>query len=145
MKNIIFLTLIPLFLISCGITKRDFEVQPEVAIQDNFLTADTSNITISTTETVQEWWAEFNDPILDTLIEKARNNNLDINAAVANFYASRAFLKKTKFDRIPTATVNGDYTRTRSGENVFAPGTNPVYNTFNGSFDAFWEADLFGR
>lgn len=133
------------FLISCGITKRDFEVQPEVAVQENFLTADTSNTTISTTETVQEWWTEFNDPILDTLIEKARKNNLDINAAVANFYASRAFLKETKFDRIPTVTANGDYIRTRSGENVFAPGTNPTYNTYNGSFDAFWEADLFGR
>lgn len=145
MKNIIFIALISSFLLSCGITKRDLEVQPEVAVQENFLTADTSNTTISTTETVQEWWAEFNDPILDTLIEKARKHNLDINAAVANFYASRAFLKETKFDRIPTITANGDYTRTRSGENVFAPGTNPTYSTYNGSFDAFWEADLFGR
>ena len=145
MRNIIFIALISSFLISCGITKRDFEVQPEVAVQENFLTADTSNTTISTTEPVQEWWSEFDDPILDTLIEKARKNNLDINTAVANFYASRAFLKETKFDRIPTVTAKGDYTRTRSGENVFAPGSNPTYNTYNGSFDAFWEADLFGR
>ena len=145
MKNIIFITLLSSFLISCGITKRDSEVQPEVAVQENFLIADTSSTRISTAEAVQEWWADFNDPILDTLIEKARKNNLDINAATANFYASRAFLKKTKFDRIPTITATGDYTRTRMGENVFVPGTNPTYNTFNGSFDAFWEADLFGR
>src|SRR5690606_29871888 len=83
--------------------------------------------------------------ILDTLIEKARKNNLDINAAVANFYASRAFLKETKLDRAPTVTANGSYTRTRSGENVLVPGNNPTYSTYNGSFDAFWEADLFGR
>src|SRR5690606_31165002 len=145
MKKLIFTMLLSSFLISCGITKRDFEVQPKVAVQENFLTADTSRTAVSTTELVQEWWSEFDDPILDTLIEKARKNNLDINAAVANFYASRAFLKETKFDRIPTVTANGDYTRTRSGENIFLPGSNPTYNTYNGSFDAFWEADLFGR
>src|SRR5690554_290331 len=143
MKKLIFIALMSSFLISCGITKRDFDVQPEVAVPEDFLTTDESNTTLSTSEIVQTWWSEFNDPILDSLIEKARKNNLDINVAVANFYASRAFLKETKFDRIPTVTANGNYARTRTGENVFAPGTNPTYNTYNGSFDALWEADLF--
>ncbi|MDP2688384.1 MAG: TolC family protein [Aequorivita sp.] len=145
MKNIILITLLSSFLLSCGITKRDFELKPTVAIPEEFLTEDVSNSTITTTETVQEWWSEFKDPFLDSLIEKARKNNLDINTAVANFYASRAFLKESKFDRLPTVTANGDYTRTRLGENVFVPGANPTYSTYNGSFDAFWEADLFGR
>lgn len=145
MKHIIYITLLSLVLVSCGITKRDFEVAPKLKVQDDFLNTDQSNTAIATSKIVKEWWSEFNDPILDTLIEKARKNNLDINSAVANFYASRSFLKKTKFDRIPTVTANGDYTRTRLGENVFVPGANPTYNTYNGSFDAFWEADLFGR
>src|SRR5690606_31396758 len=74
-----------------------------------------------------------------------RNHNLDINTAIANFYASRAYLKEAKFDRFPTVTANGDYNRTRLGENIFVQGSNPTYSTYNGSFDAFWEADLFGR
>lgn len=145
MKNIIFTTLIFGLLVSCGITKRDYKVQNDVKIQENLTLADTSNPNFSASETVQKWWSEFNDPVLDTLINKARQHNLDINAAVANFYASRAFLKETKFDRIPTVTANAGYTRTRSGENVFAPGTNPTYSTYSGSFDAVWETDLFGR
>src|SRR5690606_1510068 len=144
-KHLIIITLRSSFLLSCGITKRDFEVKPTVAIPENFLTEDDSNATITTTKTVQEWWSEFKDPILGTLIEKARKNNLDINTAVSNFYASRAFLKETKFDRLPKVTANGDYTRTRLGENVFVPGANPTFSTYNGSFDAFWEVDLFGR
>lgn len=145
MKNLIFITLISLVLVSCGITKRDFDVKSKVELQEDFLTTDQSNTAMATSETVKEWWSEFNDPILDNLIEKARKNNLDINVAVANFYASRAFLKESKFDRVPTVSANGDYTRTRLGENVFISGINPIYNTFNSSFDAFWEADLFGR
>ncbi|HLT51345.1 MAG TPA: TolC family protein [Arenibacter sp.] len=144
-KNILFTTLLFLFLVSCGITKRDFDVESSLEIPSDFIKADRSDTTMATTETAQEWWSEFKDPILDTLIEKARRNNLDINAAVANFYASRAFLKETKFDRAPTVIANGTYTRTRSGENVLVPGSNPTYSTYNGSFDAFWEADLFGR
>src|SRR5690606_24178597 len=92
-----------------------------------------------------EWWSEFNDPILDSLIEKARQHNLDINSAVANFQASRAVLKKTKLDRLPTITAGGEYTRTRVGENIYAPGENPTYNSYNTSFDSFWEIDAFGR
>ncbi|HUH46406.1 MAG TPA: TolC family protein [Arenibacter sp.] len=145
MKNLIFIGLLSFVLVSCGIGKRDFEVTSDLKIQGDLLTADRSNMAMTTSETVKTWWSEFKDPILDTLIEKTRNNNLDINAAIANLYASRAFLTETKFDRMPTVTANGNYTRTRLGENVFVPDGNPTYNTYNGSFDAFWEADLFGR
>lgn len=145
MKNLILIAMLSFFLVSCGITKRDYDIKSKVQVQDDFLKVDGSNAAFATSEIVKEWWSEFNDPVLDNLIEIAKNNNLDINSAVANFYASRAFLKETKFDRIPTVTANGDYTRTRLGENVFVQGSNPTFSTYNSSLDAFWEADLFGR
>ena len=145
MKNLILITLFSFFLLSCGMTKRDFNVKPKTEIQDDFLLEELSDEKVTTSEIIENWWSKFNDPVLDTLISKARKNNLDINSAVANFYASRAFVKETKFDRLPTITANGDYTRTRLGENVFVPGSNPTYSSYNSSFDAFWEADLFGR
>ena len=145
MKNRFLIFLFSLILSSCGITKRDFEVEPTVNIPEDYLEEELVPETVNNSEVIQNWWSNFNDPVLDTLIEKARKHNLDINTAIANFYASRALIKETKFDRIPTVTANGDYTRTRLGENVFVQGSNPTYNTFNASFDAFWEADLFGR
>ena len=145
MKNRFLIFLFSLILSSCGITKRDFEVEPTVNIPEDYLEEELVPETVNNSEVIQDWWSNFNDPVLDTLIEKARKHNLDINTAIANFYASRALIKETKFDRIPTVTANGDYTRTRLGENVFVQGSNPTYNTFNASFDAFWEADLFGR
>ncbi len=147
MKHLIVLTVLSLILVSCGITKRDFEVNPNVDVNETYLqnvSQDAVHKTVNT-ETITQWWSEFDDPILDTLIHKARQHNLDINAAIANFYASRAFVKETKLDRLPTVTANGNVTRTRLGENIFVPGANPTFTTYNGSFDAFWEADVFGR
>lgn len=144
MKHLILIVL-ALFLTSCGISKRSFEVKPSTTVENSFLEENLKEDIYSNIDITQNWWSEFNDPVLDSLIEKVRQHNLDINTAVANFYASRAFLKGTKLDRLPTITANGDYTRTRLGENVFVPGANPTFNTYNTSFDAFWEVDVFGR
>ena len=144
MKNLIIVGILTFLLVSCGITKRDFEVVPKMNVQEDFFKVDSSSV-FTKVATAHNWWSEFNDPILDSLIGKARKHNLDINAAIANLYASRALYKETKWDRVPTVTANGNYTRTRLGENVFVQGSNPTYSNYNGSFDAFWEADLFGR
>ncbi len=145
MKNSFLIALLVLLVVSCGIKKRDFEIESPVVIEEGFLRQELADSAFKKTGIAKEWWSEFNDSILDTLIEKARYHNLDINSAVANFQASRAMLKDNKLDRLPTITSNGDYTRTRLGENVFVPGENPTYNTYNASFDAFWETDIFGR
>ncbi|MDD7885364.1 efflux transporter outer membrane subunit [Flavivirga sp. 57AJ16] len=144
MKHLTLMAL-ALFLISCGITKRSFEVKSNANVENSFLEENLEEDIYSNLDITQNWWSEFNDPVLDSLIEKVGQHNLDINTAVANFYASRAFLKGTKLDRLPTVTAKGDYTRTRLGENVFVSGSNPTFNTYSASFDAFWEADVFGR
>jgi len=147
MKNLTLITVLSLLLVSCGITKRDFEINSNVDVQENYLetTEASSLFDTSKEEITTAWWSKFNDPILDTLIGKAKAHNLDINTAIANFYASRALVKETKLDRLPTVTANGNVTRTRLGENIFVPGANPQFTTYNSTFDAFWETDVFGR
>ncbi|MBG49740.1 MAG: hypothetical protein CML05_15740 [Pseudozobellia sp.] len=145
MKKSITLIAIAIILVSCGVSKRDFDVQPQVEVTDDFLKEEITEKAFTQSGIAKEWWSEFNDPILDSLIEKARRHNLDINSAVANYSAARALLKENRLDRLPTVTANGNYTRTRLGENVFVQGSNPTYSTYNASFDAFWETDLFGR
>lgn len=145
MKKSIVLLITIFILASCGVTKRDYDVRSQVNVGDDFLEKEITDKAFTEAIITQDWWSEFNDPVLDTLMEKARKHNLDINAAVANYKASRAFLKANRLDRLPTVTANGDYTRTRLGENVFVQGSNPTFSTYNASFDAFWEVDLFGR
>ena len=145
MKNWIVLIITVILASSCSIQKRSFDVQTTVSIEYDFLKDELTDVAFKNSAIATEWWTGFNDPVMDSLIQKARKHNLDINTAVANFKAARAVLKQTKWDRLPTITANGEYSRTRMGENVFVPGANPTYSTYNASFDAFWEADLFGR
>ena len=74
-----------MILSSCGVTKRDFEVEPTVSIPEDYLEEQLAQKTANNSELIQNWWSNFNDPVLDTLIEKARKHNLDINTAIANF------------------------------------------------------------
>ncbi len=134
-----------LLISSCGIQKRTHDTGDIISVRKDFLKTELEDATFESTAIAMEWWSEFNDPVLDSLINRARVHNLDINSAVANFQAARAMLKETKWDRLPSITANGDYTRTRLGENVFVSGVNPTYSTYNASFDAFWEVDVFGR
>jgi len=147
MKNLAITTALLFLLISCGVVKRNYEVNHPVEINKDYLENITTNSAFvqGQSQVVTEWWSAFNDPILDTLIQKARSHNLDIHTAVANFQAARAITKRTNLDRVPTVTVNGDATRTRLGENIFIEGVNPTFTTYNASFDAFWETGVFGR
>ncbi|AEM71750.1 RND efflux system, outer membrane lipoprotein, NodT family [Allomuricauda ruestringensis DSM 13258] len=145
MKKSIVILITTFVLASCGVTKRDYDVRNQVNVGGDFLEKEIADKAFTQAIITKAWWSEFNDPVLDTLMEKARRHNLDINAAVANYKASRAFLKENKLDRLPTVTANGDYTRTRLGENVFVQGSNPTFSTYSASLDAFWEVDLFGR
>lgn len=147
MKNLVILILVSLVMVSCAVTKRDF-ASPDLGNQLAKATLEqelAANQSYEETAPVVAWWSAFNDPVLDTLIANARRNNLDINTAVANVFAARAVLKKAKFDRLPTVTANGGYTRQRLGENIFVQGVNPTFNQYNSSLDAFWETNLFGR
>ncbi|MEO2073534.1 MAG: TolC family protein [Zunongwangia sp.] len=144
MKNLIVIVSL-LVLVSCGIQKRAYQVSDPVKVNNDYLTKALQDTIFNDQEHITRWWSAFKDPVLDTLIERARTNNLDINTAVANFEASRASLKARKFDRWPVVTMNGSYNRTRLGENVFVPGMNPTYSTYSGSIDAVWETDIFGR
>ena len=133
------------FVVSCGVQKRDYEVVLPLTVNEDLLKSKVVDSLFNQSKISISWWLAFEDPILDSLIKKAQQHNLDINTAVANYQAAKALVKERKFDRWPTITANGEYARTRMGENVFAQGENPTYSTYSGSLDASWEADLFGR
>ncbi len=137
-----------LLVVSCGIQKRDYNsVQSRIpdGLNENYLQQNDSTAFFETTEPDAQWWTRLNDPDLDSLIAKARQNNLDIQSAIANYESARALLKGTKFDRFPTVSANSDVTRQRLGENVFVEGGNPTFTQYNASADAFWEVASFGR
>jgi len=97
------------------------------------------------------WWGEFNDPLLDSLIERAAKSNLDIALAEARVREARALLGVTSAGAWPTVNVSESYERIRTSESAFAAGSlapqgggNLELNLFRTGFDSNWEIDLFG-
>ena len=99
-----------------------------------------------------DWWTEFNDPLLNTLVERAVQSNLDIRLAEARIRESRALKSVTASDAWPRLDAAGSYARSRSSENAFSSGAgesssfgaNGARDLFRAGFDASWELDIFG-
>ncbi|MGD1842166.1 MAG: efflux transporter outer membrane subunit [Thermonemataceae bacterium] len=143
--NRFFIWVLSLGITTCAVKKRNYTTPESKAnVEESELAAEQDTIFQQSAVTAA-WWSNFNDPLLDTLIARTRQRNLSINAAVANFFAARAVLRGTKYDRFPTVTLNANYTRQRLGENIFAQGSNLEFDQYNATFDAFWELNLFGR
>ena len=118
-----------------------------------------STVTEQTTE-LRAWWSGFDDPLLNSLIERAVNSNLDLHAAMLRIDEARAQRAIAAAAYWPTVSVDASYSRQRfslttpTGSLLNAVGTahtpgapsipNP-YNQFQLSAGATWEIDLFGR
>jgi multidrug efflux system outer membrane protein len=102
------------------------------------------------------WWAEFNDPLLNSLVERAAQSNLDIFVAEARIREARAVLGVTEAGAWPSVNVSDSYARSRTSENSFVSGSqssagssfsspnNLQHDLFKTGFDAGWEIDIFG-
>ena len=101
------------------------------------------------------WWTVFSDPLLNSLVERAVQSNLDLRVAEARVREARALREVVAAGAWPTLDTFGSYTRSRTSENAFSvpsqggagggfPGVKLERNLFNAGFDANWEIDVFG-
>ncbi len=89
------------------------------------------------------WWKQFEDPVLDSLVDRSLKSNNSIRIAQARLAESRAIYDERKLDRFPTVPVNASYEYSKAQIPGFGDERVTV-NTFRAGFDAFWEIDLFG-
>lgn len=90
-----------------------------------------------------DWWKQFNDPVLDDLIEKALAQNKDLGIAAARVEEYYGRYVVTRAGLFPQINANFGGSRSRG---VPAPGYPPlVGNQVQLQGVASWELDLFGR
>jgi outer membrane protein, multidrug efflux system len=99
------------------------------------------------------WWTAFEDPLLNSLMERAVQSNLDLQVAEARIREARASRAVVASGEWPTVGTSGSYTRSRTSENALnfpsgassgASGFKLERNLFDIGFDANWEIDVFG-
>jgi outer membrane protein, multidrug efflux system len=94
------------------------------------------------------WWKQFQDPVLDQLIDEALQHNTNVQIAAANVEQAAALLSQTRSQLFPSIGYGAGATRERTREPAFAaqipnyPNPSSVYQA---ALQASWEIDLWGR
>lgn len=69
------------------------------------------------------WWRGFNDTTLNQLVEVALSANHDLRIATANLLEARALRLQSEFDRYPTITAGGFFTKEQLSKAVLLSST----------------------
>ena len=106
----------------------------------------------SSAQTIEkQWWRSFNDPVLEQLISKVINSNLDIKLGETRISEARAARATAKSSLLPTGDMMANANRQQN--QLGFPSGGPAnmsslvkqpFNIFKAGFDASWELDLFG-
>uniref|UniRef100_UPI0035C9BF2B efflux transporter outer membrane subunit n=1 Tax=uncultured Sphingomonas sp. TaxID=158754 RepID=UPI0035C9BF2B len=99
------------------------------------------------------WWTRFDDPLLVSIVERARTGNLDLAQAVARLRQAREALLQSRAQLLPTLSGSAGYTRSQSirGGTTTALSDGTVISTGGGSntlslgLDAQYQVGLFGE
>jgi NodT family efflux transporter outer membrane factor (OMF) lipoprotein len=97
------------------------------------------------------WWNTFNDPELDSLINRAVHSNLDLRIAQARVREARAQYGIAVSALAPSADASGSDTRQQASHHEPVLGSVPTPPTtsfdnqvYQAGVDASWEIDVFG-
>src|SRR4030095_14438029 len=138
-----------LFLLAGCTVGPDYR-EPKLATPASWQEAQQKGVDIRPLELTQ-WWTSFNDPLLNSLVERAVKSNLDLRTAEARIREARASRAVTASGLWPTVDVSASYSRNRTSGNAlalgsFAPqgGGKLEQDLFKTGFDASWEIDVFG-
>jgi len=129
----------------CTTLGPDF-VKPQVAEETTWLEKDEE--ISSAAQEQAEWWKIFNDPVLDTLIDTAYEQNLPLQIAGLRIFEARAQLGIAVGLQYPqTQTAGGSASAVGLSEN--SPNFNSLsddnFKAYDAGFDAAWELDFWGR
>src|SRR6185437_429359 len=100
-----------------------------------------------------DWWTKFRSRELTSLIEEARENNLDIAAAIARIVQADAQARITGAALLPLVTANGEATRTQSSRTTTKAtaatlggrGGDFITNNVQATLNASYEIDFWGK
>lgn len=100
---------------------------------------------------LDRWWSGFADPQLDSLMERALAQNLDLSASIARVQQARAVAQSAGAQLLPTVDLTGQATSERQSVNSplgkiasNLPGYSRDRRLYDVGASASWEIDLAG-
>ncbi len=134
---------------------------PNIGVPDAFYSPGDESKTTGASDSqksrpdIQRWWETFNDPELDSLVDRAIKANFDLEIAFARLQEARAMEAAVAGTALPTAEMSagaGKGTGTNLTKGRVSAPLNAATNTTGlnqitqvAGFDARWELDFFGK
>ncbi len=137
-QKIIFPLLLAILASSCA-NNDEFKSDIKKDVKPSFLSQSTD---ISNKAPTDQWWLEFNDELLNRLIDLGLKNNRDIQIANQSIVTSRQLNNVDATKLFPTGTAG--ISRQRFASPGFGP-SGVKYDLFQATFDASWELDFLGK
>jgi multidrug efflux system outer membrane protein len=134
-------------LAGCAAVGPDYQ-RPKAALDAGFVNAGAAATnTQAATVDIATFWRGFNDASLSALIDHALAANGDVRIAQARLQEARANLGEVDALALPGAGVTGDVTREVQpiSQQPNTSRSGRTRTTYDASFVALWELDLFGR
>ncbi len=119
--------------------------RPAAAVADDWIDATDPRLRRESVDYAY-WWRQFNDPMLDSLIQRASNQNLTLRAAgfrIMEARARRRIAAGALFPQLQQATA--DYLRINTSTEIANPLPVPDFDHWDTGFDLAWELDVWGR
>ncbi|GBE08131.1 outer membrane protein OprM precursor [bacterium BMS3Abin11] len=94
------------------------------------------------------WWNQFNDPVLDQLVEDALDNNKDVRIAAARVEEFAARVNIARSGLFPQFGYNGSADRSKASLDTVSgvpAGISRTNDLYNASLNVGWELDLWGK
>ena len=130
-----------LLLGGCTMLGPDFQT-PQAQVPETWSEQDNELFKKSSKDESIAWWAQFNDPVLDKLVQTAYAQNLSLRSAGLRIMEARAQLGFVKGQFFPQVQeMNGDLITI----GTTGPSDNRYYNAASAGFDAGWEMDFWGK
>jgi len=95
-----------------------------------------------------EWWEQFNEPVLDALIDQALLNNKDVRIAAARVEEFAARVDITRAGFYPQIGYDGTASRgsiSRDAASNLPAGTSRINDSYMAALNVGWELDVWGR
>lgn len=137
------LPLLSLVLAGCA-AGPDFR-QPQDPLQGKASWDGTGSGLLGPQSADREWWNQFGDATLRSLIAEVREANLDVKAAEAQIRQSRAAVAVQVSGFFPRPQAEGQWEKYQQSSNFNQGLPMQEGGLFRGSADALWELDVFGR
>jgi len=145
LAGVISLTALVMLVSGCAAVGPEYET-PEAAMSQEWIDIDAPRINNESADYAR-WWTVFEDPVLNSLVDMAYQQNLTLRIAGLRILEARANLGIAIGSKYPqTQQINGGAARVKlSDSEPDSLLVDRYFNTAEATFDLAWELDFWGR